>query len=58
MESSERQLPDIYVCPLPVLPGLESQGQRNLTIDPFGDNVLSVSNIPGGSFTARLHCKT
>ena len=26
---------------------------RNLTIDPFGDNVLSVSNIPGGAFTAR-----
>ena len=31
----------------------ESLGMRNLTIDPFGDNVLSVSNIPGGAFTAR-----
>ena len=28
-------------------------GERNLTVDPFGDNVSSVSNIPGGSFTAR-----
>ena len=26
---------------------------RNLTIDAFGDNILSVSNIPGGAFTAR-----
>ena len=26
---------------------------RNLTIDAFGDNILSVSNIPGGSLTAR-----
>ena len=28
-------------------------GQRGLVVDPFGDNVLSISNIPGGSFTAR-----
>ena len=26
---------------------------RNLTIDAFGDNILSVSNIPGGDLTAR-----
>ena len=26
---------------------------RNLAIDAFGDNILSVSNIPGGSLTAR-----
>jgi hypothetical protein len=31
----------------------EPLGERGLAIDPFGDNVLSVSNIPGGSFTAR-----
>ena len=31
----------------------EELGERNLTVDPFGDNVCSVSNIPGGSFTAR-----
>ena len=31
----------------------EVLGERNLTVDAFGDNVLSVSNIPGGSFTAR-----
>ena len=31
----------------------ESLGMRNLTIDAFGDNILSVSNIPGGAFTAR-----
>jgi hypothetical protein len=31
----------------------EPLGMRNLTIDPFGDSILSVSNIPGGSFTAR-----
>ena len=29
-------------------------GMRNLTIDAFGDNILSVSNIPGGDLTA-LH---
>ena len=28
-------------------------GMRNLTIDAFGDNILSVSNIPGGDLTAR-----
>ena len=28
-------------------------GQDGLRVDPFGDNVLSVKNIPGGSFTAR-----
>ena len=28
-------------------------GMRNLRIDAFGDNILSVSNIPGGAFTAR-----
>ena len=26
---------------------------RNLKVDIFGDNILSVSNIPGGSFTVR-----
>ena len=31
----------------------EPLGMRNLTIDAFGDNILSVSNIPGGAFTAR-----
>ena len=31
----------------------EPLGERNLTIDPYGDNILSVSNIPGGAFTAR-----
>ena len=31
----------------------EPLGQRGLVVDPFGDNVLSVSNIPRGSFTAR-----
>ena len=31
----------------------EPLGQRNLVIDIFGDNVLSVTNIAGGSFTAR-----
>ena len=31
----------------------EQLGERRLRIDPFGDNVLSVGNIPGGSFTAR-----
>ena len=28
-------------------------GMRNLTVDAFGDNVLLVSNIPGGAFMAR-----
>ena len=27
--------------------------QRGLTIDIFGDNVLSVTNLPGGNFTRR-----
>ena len=31
----------------------EELGERNLTVDPFGDNISSVSNIPGGSLTAR-----
>ena len=31
----------------------EPLGMRNLTIDAFGDNILSVSNIPGGAFTSR-----
>ena len=31
----------------------EPLGMRDLTIDIYGDNILSVSNIPGGSFTAR-----
>ena len=31
----------------------EPLGVRNLTIDQFGDNILSVSTIPGGAFTAR-----
>ena len=26
---------------------------RNLAIDAFGDNILGVSNIPGGALTAR-----
>ena len=31
----------------------EPLGMRGLTIDPYGDNILSVSNIPGGCMTAR-----
>ena len=31
----------------------EQLGERGLRIDAFGDNVLSVKNLPGGSFTAR-----
>ena len=31
----------------------EPLGQRGLLVDPYGDNVLSVANVPGGSFTAR-----
>ena len=28
-------------------------GQRGLTVDVFGDNVMSVTNIPGDSFRIR-----
>ena len=50
-ETTMRQL----CCPSPCVATRvgESLGQRGLMIDPYGDNVLSVSNVPGGSFTAR-----
>ena len=31
----------------------QSLGQRSLTLDAFGDNIMSVTNVPGDSFRTR-----